>query len=482
MIPFAQHTPDLAPLNAGLLKAQNVIPEGGHYAPWLRLNAFTGALGARCLGAISGKGQNGAINTFAGDAGKLYKLSATAWNDTSKAGGYATPSMGFWDFAEYEGRVIAANGNDTIQSFLIGSSSLFADLSATAPVARYVARFDPAFVVAGYTDNASDEVAWSPYNSPTGVWTPDVDTQAGRQSLSEGGVVTGLVGGSLRLAFLERAIYRLTYVGPPVTFQVDQVAFDHGCLIPGTLAAIESRAIYYSDSGFYMTDGQSRQPIGANRVDRTFAAGKSDADDHRMSAVMDERRKLYILTYVSSSGAGGAPDSQLIYNWEIDRWSEASDTIDRLASIRSAVYTLEQVAALFANLDAITPSLDDPTWAGGDRWFGGFDASFQFGRLDGGALAAVIDTGETQIYPPRRATVTGVRPLVDAASTVQMGTRNLQSDSVSFNTAVSPHSRTGLAPFLSDARYHRARVNIAECTSWTQAVGIDVEARRGGLQ
>ena len=91
---------------------------------------------------------------------------------------------------------------------------------------------------------------------------------------------------------------------------------------------------------------------------------------------------------------------------------------------------------------------------------------------------AVIETAETQFFPGRRAYLSGVRPLVDGTATIQIGTRDLQEDTVSYGSAITPHSQTGLANTRSDSRYHRIRLNTTG--DFTHAIGVDVEARQSG--
>ena len=72
--PWEPDTPDLA--SGGSSEALNVIPASRSYRPFPSFAAVSGGLGARCQGAIFVRKADGSGVVFAGDATKLYRLSA----------------------------------------------------------------------------------------------------------------------------------------------------------------------------------------------------------------------------------------------------------------------------------------------------------------------------------------------------------------------------------------------------------------------
>ena len=102
-----------------------------------------------------------------------------------------------------------------------------------------------------------------------------------------------------------------------------------------------------------------------------------------------------------------------------------------------------------------------------------------FFSFSGSNLAATIETTEAQVFPGRRAFVSGVRPILDGGTdaniSVQVAARAAPNDTVTFGTA-SAMNASGLCPVRSSGRYHRARVNIAAGQTWEHALGIDVDA------
>lgn len=484
MIPFGEWLPDRPPRdNPGAIEAKNVTPIAGGYGPCRALNSFTNALDTRCRGAVSGIAGNLSVFTFAGDAGKLYRLSNATWSDVSQMGGYSTGADEVWNFVEF-GRadrlVIATNFTDVPQKWVLGTSSAFADLSATAPKARYMGVVGD-FLVVGNVDDSTDgnvpsRVAWGPINNPEGVWTPSQTTQADFQDLKAGGEITGVVGGEYGSILCRTAVYRMTYVGVPLIFRFDEVSRNTGCVAPGSVASHGAITIFLSEDGFVLFDGQQLAPIGANKVDSWFDEYVSGGGYGRISATMDPARKLYLCAFPADGQ--DSPSRILIYNWELNRWAWCEQDCEVLARLLSPGYTLEQLANISASIDALPASLDSRQWQGGAVTFGGFDLSHQFGPFGGATKEAVIDTAETQIFDPARAFVRGVRPIVDATATVALGTRDSPTATVAWTGDMTVNARTHLASFRSDARYHRARVRTSGDFSFAQ--GVDIEATRSG--
>jgi hypothetical protein len=127
---------------------------------------------------------------------------------------------------------------------------------------------------------------------------------------------------------------------------------------------------------------------------------------------------------------------------------------------------------IYPDLDAMPISLDSRSLTGNNRVLSGFDSSHRQVNFTSDAMDATIETGEFQVNPGARTDITLVRPYVDGGTvTVQMGTRNLHSDTVSYASAVSLNS-SGDAPVRSNARFHRVRLNITG--EFTDAQGVDI--------
>ena len=169
---FGEWLPDQPALETpGVTLATNVVPVAAGYKAMKTMADYSGAADAYLRGIFAAKGSNDTNNLFAGDATKLYLLSAgdSSLANKSKSGNYTLGTKDAWRFVQFGDRVIAAHGTDDIlQSYVIGTSSLFADLSGT-PAARYIAVVRD-FVVTGYVRYSSTTHPWTP--RPAGQSAP----------------------------------------------------------------------------------------------------------------------------------------------------------------------------------------------------------------------------------------------------------------------------------------------------------------------
>lgn len=489
MTPFGEYRPDLPALHGHARMARNVIPGPVSYRPFRSVVVKTNALPARVQGAFA---SSGTVAMFAGTDDALFRLTSGTWTDVSIAGGYATAGDGIWRFAQFGDLVIAVNGIDDPQKWVLGSATEFDDLGGSPPAAQEVAVVKD-FVVLGNTATHAAEVRWSAIDDAED-WAASQATQSDAQILPDGGRVLGLVGGEYGLVMQETAIRRMTYVGAPLVFQFDKVEDRRGVLARGSIADFGPHSAFYlAADGFYRTDGNGPSaPIGANAVDRTILDDLDGNYLHRISATVDPVEKLYLCAYPGAGNDGGVPNRIAVFHWETARWSLAELDCELIWRARAEGTTLEEIASVwgFTDLDEVPYSLDSPIWQGGASVLGNFDLSHRAGHFTGPALEAVIDTAETQIFaggragnsPGGRALVKAVTPLVDAAGvTVAVGARERQQDAPAW-TAPVPVNRAGFAPLRATGRYHRARVTIPAGQDWSHAQGVDFEASTDGRQ
>lgn len=483
-IEFGEWMPDLPDyMNPGATVCKNVVPAGNSYQPFLAPVVYSSALPARCQGAFSTRDTAGNTSTFAGDATKLYKLASAAYSDVSIAAGYTTAVDERWFFTQYGNNVIATNINDAMQVYNLGTSSLFANLSATAPKARYVCRVRD-FLVVGNTNDATDgsvpyRVRWPNVEDITD-WTVSASTQADYQDLdSADGWVKQVVGGEYGVIFQERAITRMSYIGSPAVFQFAKVESNRGTQAPGSVVKIGNQIAYLGIDGFYIFDGNQSVPIGTNKIDKTFYDDLDANYMERICSVVDFSKQIIYWAYPNADATAGRPNRILCYNYSPNatkRWSRIETVdIEFLFTSYSEGYTLDGLDAISSSIDALAFSLDSRVWTGNNLLLSAFDSSHKQTNFTGTALDAVLETAEAQVNPKGRANITNTRPIIDGSGTVtvQMGARNLHSESASFGSAVSVNT-SGYCPVRSNARYHRARVNVTG--GFNDAQGIDLIA------
>lgn len=471
----------------------NVLPlTQNSYGPLPSLQAYSSALSARCQGALSVQDSSGNVRVFAGDATKLYRLTSATPADVSKVGNYSTPSTGIWSLALFGTRVIATNFVDPPQSYVEGTSALFADMISTGVTslkAKYVAIVRD-FVVLGYTTDStygtqSQRVWWLAINDPTNAPTPGTQAAANAQSdfqdnVGDHGELTGIAGnlGLVDAAiFYKRAIYRMIYVGLPNIFDFQRVTGNRGLICPGGLVQLDNIAYFISEDGFYKTDGSTALPIGKFKVDNFFYADFDSNYADRVSSAFDPKLGVVAWSYPGQGSTGGTPNRILFFSPNLDRWA-ATDTgaVNAECLIRGATFgaTLEDLDA-FGTIDSLAFSLDSPVWGGARNILAAFDTTHKFAYFNGANLAASIVTTDFEPVPGHQALTSRVRPLSDTtACTVSGAGRDRIMDPVSYGTTNSMQTN-GTVPIRTRGRYQRMKMQIPATTAWTNVSGIDIE-------
>lgn len=483
MIQFGEWLPDQPDyMNAGVVTATNVFPAASGYASINEFVAYSGDATDTILGIFAAKDNDGNIKLIAGDSARLYEFDTTdsSLDDITNTGGvYSLTSSERWRFVQFGETVIAAGGiNEELQKYTVGTDSNFSDLSTDAPKADFIAVVRD-FVWTGNIDDGSGRlpyrVKWSAFGDTSG-WTSGVD-QSDHQDIPDAGAITGLVGGEYCTILMERAIVRATYSGLPLVFQFDKVETARGCQVAGSVCNVGHTVFYLSDDGFYAFDGSRSQPIGAEKINRFFFDDFDFSQKDKMTSTIDPQAQLAIWSYVSNDALTTTPNRLLIYNYALNRWSLANVDADLVAPFFTAGYTLENLDTISTSLDALPASLDSALYKGGQYLFGGALGK-KIHAFTGDPLTGIIETAESSLVKGKHTIVTRVYPYhVGGDVTIEVGTRNLHSQAVSFSSAVAPNTN-GFSPFREQGRYHRVRFNISG--TWNLAQGIDVDAREIG--
>lgn len=486
-LPFGPWLPDLpAYLNPGTAHVKNVVPRGKGkgwmtYGPMYALSADVSALPARAQGAFAALDDAGNVILFAGTTAALYKLESgeSAWTDVSQAGGYTTATDGFWRFTQFGDMVIAVNGIDPPQKYVIGTSTDFEDLGGNPPVAREVAVVREFVVLGNLTGTSARSVRWSAANNAED-WTASQTTQSDSQELAgEGGAVQAIVGGNYGLIILNRSIVRMIYVGPPLIFTFDEVVKNIGTKAPGSVANQGPSAVWFlSDDGFRFWNGEAAIPIGHNKVDRTFYEQVDQQFASRISSAVDPINKI-VMWPAPSTGNSGNNDRLWLYAYAVGEWAIAHTALEIVATLLTPPYTLEELDP-FGDLETLPFSLDSQAWMGGKLIAAGVNGSHEFGFFSGDTMEAEVDTTERELSPGRHAYVRGARPLADGGEpSIAMGTRARTIDDVTYGTA-SAINANGDCPQDVEARLHRARLTMAAGGSWSHIQGVMLDFAPAG--
>lgn len=454
--------------------ATNCIPQKGYYTSFpSSMQTSVGALDARCQGAQSFQSYGLLSFNIAGTASKLwlYKNDGT-FEDVSIAGGYTTPIDSNWYYTQFEDTILATNGSDPIQSFVMGSSTDFADLGGTPPEAKYIANIRNHIILAN-TDTPF-QVNWSDLGNPA-TWSGGLSGSYGIDPT--GGSIVGVVGGEYGVIFSERAITRMDYLGSGPIFQFSQVERDRGCYAEGSIVKFGSNVFYLAQDGFYVFDGTRSIPIGEEKVNSFFFNSLNVSYLDRIKSVLLVEQSVIIMIYPDGFASSGTPNRGLCYNYVNNVWSYISDIMTETLFIsRSIGYTIDTVDSIYATIDSVPYSFDSRFWAGGQLVLVGFNSSHYLISFIGSALDATFETAESNpTNSTNRTTIPWLKPMVTGNSstsvTLAVGQRNNLIDSITYTGDIMVNSR-GLVPTRINARYIRVRMKITG--GFDKAIGIEV--------
>jgi len=468
-IVLGEWLPDQPAIVDSLKIANNVVPLSVGYGGFPSSENYSNSASETLLRTFAAK-FGSTTQLFAGGASKLFKFNPSTLNldDVSKSGGYTGLD---WSIVQFGNSVLAANNASKLQYWTVGGvGTTFDDAAANAPVAKYVTIVRD-FVVCANLDSGTNanKVQWSDINDFTD-WTAGGASQSDFQLVADGGTINGLTGGEFGLVLLEQAIVRMTYIGSPFFFQFDVLSRNLGCMEGGSVVQYGNTTYFLSDNGFYSCDGTTIKAIGNEKIDRYFFANLNINTIDTMTAAVDPVKKIIVWNYPNISNGR----SLLIYNYQVNKWSQAATTADTIASIATSGFTLEQLDT-FGTLDTLTTSLDDRLWAGGKFLFSGTTGN-KISTFTGANLTAQLQTSD--IEQGYNSVVTLVRPQIDNGScSVAVASRKELDDTITFSSQVTTSSE-GRVPLRSYGRYHR--FNIVPTGNWTNAVSIDVDLASQG--
>lgn len=472
-------TPDLPHMSTdGVTEAQNCLPGPGGYIPFQEFVAVSSALTAYPRGAIQSRDITDSVYQYAGDAGKLYRNVGGTWTDASISGGYATDTNEQWEFAKWRNTIIATNYTDNPQTISLGGT-IFADLTSALTFKHVAVVRD--FVVAGYTEDGVDgevpwRVRWCAFQDPTD-WTVDPSTLADYEDLEQQ-KIQRIFGGEYGVIFQNESITRMTFVGAPAVFQFDTVVPGLGLLAPGAAVRADDVIYFLSARGFFaLTNGSQVDPIGLDQVDEYVLADIDQDYLHRVSSATDPTSQKVFWLYPGTGNIDGQPNKLLCYDYARKRFTLTEQIGELIWENSGAATTIDQLDAIYGDLDSIPGTLDDPSFLAGQRILSMFDSSYKSGFFSGDNREAIITTREYMFDGDSRSRLKGVRPLVEGDSPtieVRVGTRNDPLDNIVWVGPVTPNSG-GRFPIRTNARYHR--IEMALSGQWEKAFGVMVDKK-----
>lgn len=486
-IPFGEWLPDQpSHNNPGSNVATNVYYALNSYKRFPSLvNYSTNNIGSDCRGGGSFRDGSNNVYNFVANNTDIYQLDGGTF--TSRKSSLTGTNTDFWTFTQFGEYIIASNGVDNPQYYLMGTSTNFADLSSIAtngtPPNFRVSGIIRDFLVTGNQAGNTNRVQWSGIND-IGTWNPG-SKQADYQDLpGSGGEIVAITSGEVGYIFRQNQIVRMDYVGGATIFRFSVISPNRGAVYGQTVCQDNRQVFFYADDGFYQINGDSVVPIGAEKVNRFFDLDLNKAFTDRIVAATDPFNQLALWLYPSAQNTNnttGICDRLLIYNYATQKWSLAEANASFIFSQFVGAYTVELMDIISQNLENINIALDTDFWNGGQRYLGAIDTNYKAAIFSGTSNEAEIETSEFEVFPGLRANIQGIRPIIDAEATVTIKTRDRLADTASESSSVTMNS-TGINPVRQSGRYFKANIKVPSGSLFTHAQGIDIIASKAGLR
>ena len=484
-VPFGEWLPDQPEhLKPGANVATNVYHTLNTYKRFPSLVDYTtNSVASDARGAGSFRDNSNNIFNFVATNSNIFQLATGTF--TSRKSGLTGTNKDFVTFTQFGNHVIASNGVDAPQYYLMGTSTNFANLSTivtagTLPTFR-VSGVIRDFFVTGNQPTNTNRIQWSGIN--------DIATWQGKQAdfqdlPGSGGRIVHITSGEIGYVFRQNQIIRMDFVGGSVVFRLSVISPNRGAVYGQTVCQDNRNVFFYSDDGFYQLSGDSITPIGAEKINRFFDLNVNKAFTDRICAAVDPFNQLAIWLYPSinnTSNTTGICDRILIYNYATKKWTLGETNASTIFSQFVGAYTVELMDIISQNLENINAALDTDFWSGGQLFLGAIDNNFKAAIFSGTNNQCEVETSELEPFPGQRANVTGVRPIVDSISTLTIKTRERIADDETESSSVTQNA-SGMNPVRKSGRYIRANVKVASGTTFTHAQGVDFVASRAGIR
>lgn len=470
--------------NPGVVVANNCYPSPGGYSPFLGPFGSGTAVSGEIRGAIRFERTDGTLVQVIGTTTDLKVVIGGTVTDSSLA--YSLAPYVFWSFERFNSQLWAfAYGFTPVYMANVDSDTTFTAHPGVAPKAGSVGRVGDFLVTGNMID--IDTVArpyrirWSAFNDPAGDYGTDIGKQSGYVDLPRSfGPVVGTFGTRSDVVLQKYGISRLTYTGGATAFRRDTIEDQRGCSATASVVVVGGLVYFLSSDGFCRTDGSSVEVISTSRVFDWFLTNSEAAEIPSVQGAINWSERCVVWSFVPTNGIGRS--RQIIYSWGENRWSTASQPNSWLFDATEAGLTLEEVAAIYPDLDTMGPSLDSPEFKAKDRVFAGI-INGELVNMTGEALQAEWETGDFQPVTGYRACTDAAYALVenqDASTEFSIGSRGVFKGGAIDWTPWYAVGAAGFAPVIKDGRYLRSRMRIPAGDVWDKAIGMQVEFKVTG--
>lgn len=488
MLSIGFYRPDLAETNPGVsLTVLNAIiqkdAEGVAYAPHPNLTplATSTALPEAPRGAISVVTRAGQYQSFVGTSDKLYKVSA-AGVVTQIGSGYAVPSGDNWTLAQFGDYVYASNTFDGMVRYNIESGGAVSAVSG-APKARYI--FPLFGTLAALDCDGNNRVMKTSAINNGALWSGDASNTYQEFVSGEELIAGGEVGSQYAIVFQRNAIRVLTRTRDRSIFTADLLVDGVGAQGADGCVFTRGWAYFVDTDGFQRTNGQTIDPIGRDKVSRSFIRSLASNALSSVQGAFDPSNLRIIYRYRDSSNVSSTVFTKALAFDIIgtQEWVPIEISTTALVTMASPGYSLDELDQ-FGTMETLPYSLDSRAWKGGEPRLAGFDANLKFGFVSGDNLACTLETGaqlNSLVQRLRWAT-----PITDSSTcTVQVGYKNHPSEDFTWGPAKSltASRRAKLANGAGRGKIFSLRFNEIAAADWSFMRGFDsIDAGTGGLK
>lgn len=196
---------------------------------------------------------------------------------------------------------------------------------------------------------------------------------------------------------------------------------------------------------------------------------------------MDVEKK--ILRVAFPTGGNRFCNKIITYSIADRQWTYDDVEVDHLFEAPKQGVTLDDEAAVTAVagtavIDGIAITLDSPVWRETRKQIMAVNSGHAVCTFEGDNRPAVMETGYGEVAPGKIGFVSEIWPLIDAETvTASITTKLKRLSDAAVNGTASNMNTHGFCPVIANARWMRARVMVAGNTPWTEAVGINWDAR-----
>ena len=226
-IPFGEWLPDQPEYNnPGANTANNVYFAESSYKRFPSLvNYSTNNIAKDSRGAGSFRDNSNTVFNFVATNSDIHQLASGTF--TSRKSGLTGGNTDYFTFTQFGNYIIASNGVDAPQYYLMGTSTNFANLSTiatsgTVPVFKCSGVIRD-FLVTGNHVGASNRIQWSGINDIS-TWASGTKQSDLQDLPGSGGQITHITSGEISYIFRQNQIVSMDYVGGATVFRLSVIS------------------------------------------------------------------------------------------------------------------------------------------------------------------------------------------------------------------------------------------------------------------